>query len=100
MVRRKTRPAMTRLQNAKKQLSEALAALESAASQATKASHEASESASLPQEDGQTVAGNDLSALVDEISIIETKLNEAIAMIASVESNSVRTDSINDGDTQ
>ena len=76
---------MTRLQNAKKQLSEALALLESAASQATKASHEC-ERISKPQISDQTVAiDNDLSALVDEINIIEAKLSQAMAMITSLD---------------
>ncbi len=69
---------MTRMQNAQKQLSEALAALESAAGYTT-------ERASLLQSHDQKSAGSDLSALVDEISLIEAKLSEAIAMIAGIE---------------
>ena len=90
---------MTRLQNAKNQLSEAMEALESAASQAITVSDEASAVASLSQTSAKTVAGADLSALVDEVSIIEAKLSQAITIIASVESNAVRPGTINDGDT-
>ena len=87
---------MTRLQNAKNELIEALAALESAASQATTVSFEAN---AVPSP-SQTVAGADLSALVDEVSIIEAKLSQAMTMIASVESGSLRSSTINDGDSQ
>ena len=76
---------MTRLQNAKKQLSEALAVLESAVSKANSVSCKAGSSGYPSQADGQTTAGADLSALVDEVSMIEAKLSEAIAMIASVD---------------
>ena len=91
---------MTRLQNAKNELIEALAALESAVFQATTVSHEANAAASPSQLGAQTVEGADLSALVDEVSIIEAKLNQAIGMISSVESGAVRPRTINDGDTQ
>ena len=91
---------MKRLQNAKKQLIEALAALESAASHATKVSKETNAVASPSQMGAQTVVGTDLSTLVDEVSIIEAKLNQAMSMIASVESGAVRPRTINDGDTQ
>ena len=91
---------MTRLQNAKKQLIEALAALESAASREMKVSSEASASASQLEMRGQTVAGADLSALVEEVSVIEAKLNEAISMVASVESSTVGSGTVNDGDAQ
>ena len=87
---------MTRLQNAKNELIEALAALESAASQATTVSYEANAVASP----SQTVAGADLLALVDEVSVIEARLSQAMSMIASVESGTVRPRTINDGDTQ
>ena len=76
---------MTRLQNAKKQLNEALAALESAALHAINESREAGSSARPSQLDGQISADADLSALVDEVSMIEAKLSDAIAMIASVD---------------
>ena len=87
---------MTRLQNAKNELIEALAALESAASQTTNASYEANTVASS----SQTVAGADLSTLVDEVSIIESKLSEAAAIIASVDASTVGSGKANDGDTQ
>ena len=91
---------MTRLQNAKNELIEALAALESAASQAITVSRETNVVPDPSQLVAQTVAGADLSALVDEISIIEAKLSQAISMIASVDSGAVRLRTINDGDTQ
>ena len=91
---------MTRLQNAKNELIEALATLESAVSQATTVSYEANAVASPSQIGAQTVAGADLSALVDEVSIIEAKLSQAMNMITSVESGAVRPRTINDGDTQ
>tara|TARA_B100001057_G_scaffold327658_1_gene327928 strand:+ start:899 stop:1162 length:264 start_codon:yes stop_codon:yes gene_type:complete len=87
---------MTRLQNAKKQLNEAMVALESAATMAIKVSHEAS----APANPSQVVAGADLSALVDEVSIIEAKLSEAVAMIASVDPRTVGSGKANVGDTQ
>ena len=68
---------MTRLQNAQEQLSDALTALESAAEQAFS-------STGLSQTHGQKNLDRDFSELVDEVSIIEAKLGEAIAMIESV----------------
>ena len=91
---------MTRLQNAKNELIEALAALESAASHATTVSYEANAVASPSQMGAQTVTVADLSALVDEVSIIEAKLSQAMRMIASFESRGIRPRTINDGDTQ
>ena len=91
---------MTRLQNAKNDLVEALAALESAASQAIKASNEANTFASPSRVGAQTAAGSDLSTLVDEVSIIEAKLSEAVAMIAKVDSGTVGSGKPNGGDTQ
>ena len=91
---------MTRLQNAKNQLTEALAALESAASQAITVSNKANAAVSPSQMDVQTAAGADLSALVEEVSIIEAKLSQAMTMIASVESSAARPGAIKDGDTQ
>ena len=79
---------MTRLQNAQKQVSEALAALESAADQIAS-------SASLSQTNYRISADSNPSTLVEEVSIIEAKLGEAITMIASIES--VRK---TDGDTE
>ena len=91
---------MTRLQSAKKQLSEAMAALESAASMAINVSYEASASVNPSQVVGRKVAGADLSSLVDEVSIIEAKLSEAVAMIASVDSRTVGSGKANLGDTE
>ena len=91
---------MTRLQNAKNDLVAALAALESAASQAIKASNEANTVASPSQMGTQTAAGSDLSSLVDEVSIIEAKLSEAVAMIAKIDSGRVGSGKPNGGDTQ
>ena len=91
---------MTRLQNAKNELIEALAALESAASLATTVSYEANTVARPSQMGAQTVAGDDLLTLVDEVSIIEAKLSEAIAMIASVNSSTVGAGKANGGDAQ
>lgn len=67
---------MTRLQNAQEQLSDALTALESAAEQAFAL-------ASLSQTHGQKKMDSDISELVNEVSIIEGKLGEAIAIIES-----------------
>ena len=79
---------MTRLQNAQEQLSNALAALESAADQAFV-------SASSSQLHSQKNLDSDLSKLFDEVSLIEAKLDEAIAMIATIESVETK-----DGDTE
>ena len=98
IARREAQPVMTRLQNAKKQLSEAMVALESAASKAINLSHEASVSENPSQIAGQKAASADLSALVEEVTIIEAKLGEAVAMIASVDSNTVGSDKTNGGD--
>ena len=87
---------MTRLQNAKNQLVEALAALESAASQLITASNEAN----APANQSQTFSGADVSALVDEVSIIEARLTQAMTMIASIESGRGGHPAIKDGDTQ
>ena len=59
--------------------------MESAASHAINESRETAPSASPFELDGQISADADLSALVDEVSVIEAKLNDAIAMIASVD---------------
>ena len=79
---------MTRLQNAQEQLSDALAALELAADQAFL-------SAGLYQTHGKKNLGSDISELVNEVSIIEAKLGEAIAMIATIESVGAK-----DGDSE
>ena len=96
---------MTRLQDAKKQLSEALAALESAASQASNRSYQTDVKASSSQKVGEAGVGADLSALVDEVSIIESKLNEAIDLIAMLDAGSAQSGEgkhgiIADGETQ
>ena len=89
---------MTRLQNAKNELIEALAALESAASQANAISNKANAVLSPSQTGAQTVVGADLSALVEEVSIIEAKLSQAMTMIVSVESGAARPLTVKDGD--
>ena len=91
---------MTRLQNAKNQLSEALAALESAASHAICVPSEASASASSSQIVTQTAVDSDLSVLVDEVRIIETKLSQAMTMIASVECGAISPSTFSDGEAQ
>ena len=91
---------MTRLQNAKKQLSEAMAALELAATTAINVSQKVSASAKSSQMIDQKVAGADLLALIDEVSIIEAKLNDAVAMIASIDSSTAGSGKANGGDTQ
>ena len=96
---------MTRLQDAKKQLSEALAALESAASQASNGSHQTDAKASSSQKVGEAGVAADLSALVDEVSIIESKLDEAIGLIAMLDAGSAQSGEgehgiITDGETQ
>ena len=90
---------MTRLQTAKKQLNEALAALESAASSVIDTSYKARAPENPSQMSGRTVAGTDIPSLVDEVRIIEAKLSEAITMLASVESSTVESGTINNGDS-
>ena len=68
---------MTRLQNAEKQLSEALAALESA----LESSIEASASSAI----AATPSKADFAALIDEVSGIEAKLGEAMQVIADID---------------
>ena len=91
---------MTRLQNAKNQLSEALAALESVASQSVCPSAEASASASSSQIGTRAALDADLSVFVDEVGVIEAKLSQAMTMIASVELDAVSPGTFNDGETQ
>ena len=96
---------MTRLQDAKKQLSEALAALESAASHANNESFQTEAKASSSQKVDEAGVAADLSALVDEVSIIESKLNEAIDLIAMLDAGSAQSGEaehgiIADGETQ
>ena len=90
---------MTRLQNAKNQLIEALAALESAASQSIATSKKVNAELSPPQMGAQTVVGVDPTALLEEVIIIEAKLSQAMTMIASVESGAVGARAIKDGDS-
>jgi hypothetical protein len=68
---------MTRLQNAKKQLSDALAALELA----VESSIEASASSSIVA----TSSKANFAALIDEVSGIEVKLGEAMQVIADID---------------
>ena len=68
---------MTRLQNAEKQLSDALAALESA----VELSIEASASSAI----AATPSKAEFARLVDEVSGIEAKLGEAMKVIADVD---------------
>ena len=91
---------MSRLQNAKTQLNEALLALESAASQVINVSKAADAVPNPSQMGTQPVAGTDLSALIDEVSLIDAQLSQAITMIASVKSGEVGPSKKNDGDTQ
>ena len=68
---------MTRLQNAKKQLSDALVALESA----VESSIEASATSAI----AATPSKADFAALIDEVSGIEAKLGEAMQVIANID---------------
>ena len=89
---------MTRLQNAQKQLTEALAALESAATQMSEGFNRTDLSAHWQKKDFEAVRDEGLLALVDEINKIETKLNEAINLIAMIGSGCDKTTVITDGD--
>ena len=79
---------MTRLQNAEKQLSDALAALESAVG----SSIEASASSAIVA----TPSKVDFDVLIDEVSGIEAKLGEAMQVIADIEA--AQTSTANAGD--
>ena len=79
---------MTRLQNAEKQLSDALAALESA----VESSIEASASSAIVA----TLSKVDFDVLIDEVSGIEAKLGEAMQMIADIDA--AQTSTANAGD--
>ena len=68
---------MTRLQNAEKQLSDALAALESA----VESSIEASASSAI----AATPSKADFAVLIDEVSGIEARLGEAMQVIADID---------------
>ena len=78
---------MTRLQNAKKQLSDALGELELA----VEASIEASGSSAI----AATSSKANFAALIDEVSGIEAKLGEAIQVIADIDA--AQTSSANAG---
>ena len=79
---------MTRLQIAEKQLSDALAALESA----VKSSAQASASSAIVA----TPSKVDFDVLIDEVSGIEAKLGEAMQMIADIDA--AQTSTANAGD--
>ena len=68
---------MTRLQNAKKQLNDALAALESA----VESSIEAFASSAI----AATPSKADFAVLIDEVGGIEAKLDEAMQVIADID---------------
>ena len=68
---------MTRLQNAEKQLRDALAALESA----VESSIEASASSAI----AATPSKADFAVLIDEVSGIEARLGEAMQVIADID---------------
>jgi hypothetical protein len=79
---------MTRLQNAEKQLGDALAALESAV--------ESSIEASALSAIAATPSKADFAVLIDEVSWIEAKLGEAMQVIADIDA--VQTSAANAGD--
>jgi hypothetical protein len=79
---------MTRLQNAEKQLNDALAALESA----VELSIEGVASSAI----AATPAKADFAALIDEVSGIEAKLGEAMQVIADIDA--AQTSAANAGD--
>ena len=79
---------MTRLQNAEKQLGDALAALESA----VESSIETSASSAI----AATSSKADFAALIDEVSGIEAKLGEAMQVIADIDA--AQTSAANAGD--
>ena len=86
---------MTRLQNAEKRLSDALAALESALESASVTSASAAPFAAP----SAAASRADLSALVDEVSGIEAKLGEAMQIIAAIDAGQTSTDG-NKGDSE
>ena len=77
---------MTRLQNAEKQLADALAALESAFKTAS--------SGGAPAD---SASSKHLAALVDEVSEIEAKLGAAIAIVAAIDAAQNDPQQNNDG---
>ena len=79
---------MTRLHNAEKQLSDALAALESAVASSIKASASSAIAA--------TPSNADFAVLIDEVSGIEAKLGEAMQVITDIDA--AQTSEANAGD--
>ena len=79
---------MTRLQNAEKQLSDALVALESAV--------ESSIDASAISAIAATPSKANFAALIDEVNGIEAKLGEAMQVIADIDA--AQTSAANAGD--
>jgi hypothetical protein len=79
---------MTRLQNAEKQLSDALATLESAIESAIDASASSNIAASPSKAN--------FAALIDEVSGIEAKLSEAMQVIDDIDA--AQTSAANTGD--
>ena len=79
---------MTRLQNAEKELSDALAALESTVESSIEASA-SSAIAAIPSK-------ADFAVLIDEVSGIEAKLGEAMQVIADIDA--AQTSTANAGD--
>ena len=79
---------MTRLHNAEKQLSDALAALESAVASSIKASASSAIAA--------TPSKADFAALIDEVSGIEAKLGAAMQVITDIDA--AQTSEANAGD--
>ena len=79
---------MMRLQNAEKQLSDALAALESAV--------ESSIEASASSADAATPSKTNFAGLIDEVSEIEAKLGEAMQVITDIDA--AQTSAANAGD--
>ena len=85
---------MTRLQNAEKQLSDALVALESALESAV----EASASSAIVASPSKV----DFDALINEVSGIEAKLGEAMQVIADIDAaqtNAGNAGNIGNGDS-
>ena len=84
---------MTRLQNAEKQLSDVLAALESA----VELSIDGSASSAIVATPSKT----DFAALIDEVSGIEAKLGEAMQVIADIDAaqtSEANTDAMGDSE--
>ena len=80
---------MTRLQNAEKQLADALAALESA--------FKAASSGGVPADNSSS---KHFAALVNEVSEIEAKLGAAIAMVAEIDAAQNTAEASGKGDSE